>query len=103
MISKKFTNELKMQVVAECQRIGNIALVARKYEISDKTVYGWIAKSRKQGSLEPIPQDKGERNIELEKRLSTISNENDRLKRIVAEKELELAILRELRDKVNPR
>jgi hypothetical protein len=31
-----------------------------------------------------------------------MSGENDKLKKIVAEKELELAILRELRDEVNP-
>ncbi|MGI9952158.1 hypothetical protein V3F56_07315 [Moorellaceae bacterium AZ2] len=40
---------------------------------------------------------------ELEKRLKAVSTENDRLKRLLAEKELELAIFRELRDRVNPR
>jgi len=40
---------------------------------------------------------------EIENRLDKMSDENDKLKKIVAEKELELAILRELRDKVNPR
>jgi len=39
----------------------------------------------------------------MEKHLKEVSTENDRLKRLIAEKELELAILRELRDKVNPR
>jgi hypothetical protein len=39
----------------------------------------------------------------MEHRLKALGAENDRLKRIVAEKELELAILRELRDRVNPR
>ena len=103
MKSKPFTEELKKQVVDECQKIGNVALVARRHEISNKTVYAWIAKSRKQGFLKPLPQDKGQRTVELERRLTKISTENDRLKRIVAEKELELDILRELRDKINPR
>jgi hypothetical protein len=40
---------------------------------------------------------------EIENRLNKMSDENDKLKKIVAEKELELAILRELRDEVNPR
>jgi hypothetical protein len=39
---------------------------------------------------------------EIENRLKKMSGENDKLKKIVAEKELELAILRELRDEVNP-
>jgi hypothetical protein len=40
---------------------------------------------------------------EIENRLNKMSDENDKLKKIVAEKELELAILRELQDKANPR
>jgi len=39
---------------------------------------------------------------EIENRLDKMSDENDKFKKIVAEKELELAILRDLRDKVNP-
>lgn len=39
----------------------------------------------------------------MEKRLKEVSTENDRLKRLLADKELELAILRELRDIQNPR
>jgi hypothetical protein len=40
---------------------------------------------------------------EIENRLDKMSGENDKLKKIVSEKEIKLAILRELRDKVNPR
>jgi len=39
----------------------------------------------------------------MEKQLKEVSKRNDRLKRLIAEKEVELAILRELRDKVHPR
>ena len=39
---------------------------------------------------------------EIKNRLKKMSGENDQLKKIVAEKELELAILRELKDEVNP-
>ncbi|MBA2134079.1 IS3 family transposase, partial [Hydrogenispora sp. UU3] len=48
-------------------------------------------------------KNKEQRLKEAEKRLEALSQENDQLKRIVAEKELELAILRELRDLINPR
>ena len=60
-------------------------------------------RDRKRGSVTPLPKDKDNRVKELEHRLNTVSTENDRLKKIVAEKELELLILRELRDRVNPR
>lgn len=38
----------------------------------------------------------------LEQRLKEVSQQNDQLKRLLAEKELELAILREIRDLKNP-
>jgi predicted RNase H-like nuclease (RuvC/YqgF family) len=57
---------------------------------------------RKRGSTEPLPRDEQKRLKEVEKRLGKLSQENDQLKRLVAEKELELAILRDLRDSVNP-
>lgn len=49
---------------------------------------------RKNGSIKSLPKAKGQRLNELEKRLKMVSTENDRLKRLLAEKELELAILR---------
>lgn len=39
----------------------------------------------------------------MENQLKEVSTQNDKLKRLLADKELELAILRELRDKINPR
>jgi hypothetical protein len=38
----------------------------------------------------------------MEQRLKEVSLQNDQLKRLLAEKELELAILREVRDIRNP-
>jgi hypothetical protein len=57
---------------------------------------------RKRGSTVPLPRNQPKRLKEVEKRLGRISEENDRLKRIVAEKELEFAVLRDLRDTTNP-
>jgi hypothetical protein len=38
----------------------------------------------------------------MEKQLKKVSLQNDQLKRLLADKELELAILREIRDLQNP-
>ena len=100
---KQYDDKFEEQVIKECQEIDNISLVARRHDISKTTVYGWIKANRKRGSVTPLPKDKDNRVKELEHRLNTVSTENDRLKKIVAEKELELLILRELRDRVNPR
>jgi transposase len=50
-----------------------------------------------------LPTDEAKRIKELEARLAKISTENDRLKRIVAEKELQITIMEEVRDLKNPR
>ena len=102
MKKKHYDQEFKEQIIRECQEVGNAALVARRHGLSKNTVHSWLQASRRNGSIVPLPKNKEQRLIEVENRLETLGRENDRLKRIVAEKELELAILRELRDMVNP-
>jgi len=58
---------------------------------------------RRNGSVSALPKAKVMRLKELEERLKQVSIENERLKRLLAEKELELPILRELKERVNPR
>lgn len=102
MTKKEYTQELKEQVLKECQEVGNVAVVARRYNISPNTIHTWKRRLRQIGSTEPLPSDTSKRIKELEKRLSQISQENDRLKRIVAEKELKITIMEEVRDTLNP-
>ena len=97
---KHYDDKFKEQVIKECQE--DISLVARR-NISKTTIYGWIKAYKKRGSVTPLPKNKDNRVKELEHRLNVVSTENDRLKKLVAEKELELLILRELRDRVNPK
>ena len=102
MKKRTYTDEFKEQVVKECREIGNTALVARRHDISKHTVYSWIRKAKKNGSVKAMPKDKKKKFKETKKRLNKVSNENDKLKKLLAEKELELAILRDLRDETNP-
>ena len=103
MKRKKYSHEFKEQILKECHEVGNAALVARRHNISVNTIHSWRRKAREIGSTKPLPSDKIKRIKELEDRLSNISNENDRLKRIVAEKELQIAIMEEVNDSENPR
>lgn len=79
-----------------------MALVARRHEISSNTIHTWIRKYRQQGSVKSLPRGEAVRAKALEQRLKEVSQQNDQLKRLLAEKELELAILREIRDLKNP-
>jgi transposase-like protein len=100
---KCYSDEFKEKILEECSQVGNIAMVARRYNISQITIHNWIKAHRKNGSIKFLPKAIDKRIDELEKKLEEVSTENERLKREAAEKELELAILRDLRDRANPR
>ena len=103
MKRQNFSKEFKQQILEECREVGNVSLVARRHEISKHTIYAWIKTSNEKGAPEKLPRKQAEQNTELLSRLEKVSTENDILKKLVAEKELELAILKDLRDRVNPR
>jgi transposase-like protein len=103
MKKKQYSDELKELIIKECQETGNVALVARRHEMSPNTIHTWLSKYRKNGSVKTMPKAKDDCQKALEKQLKEVSTENDRLKRLLADKELELVILRELRDIQNPR
>lgn len=95
--------EFKQRILKECDEVGNVALVARRHNLSASTVHSWRRKAVKRGTVEPLPREASTRLRELENRLEKTATENATLKRIVADKELELAILREVRDLANPK
>jgi hypothetical protein len=66
------------------------------------SVHTWISKYRQRGSVKALPRKEAARTKAMEQRLKEVSLQNDQLKRLLAEKELELAILREIRDHKNP-
>ena len=103
MTRKDYTQEFKEQILRECQEVGNVAVVARRHNISPNTIHTWKRKAKKTVSTTPLPTDDLKRIRELEARLEKIGTENDRLKRIVAEKELQITIMEEMRDLKNPR
>ncbi len=79
-------------------RTCNTALVARRYEISKNTIYSW----QKNGSTKQFSRNQSNKTKQIEKRLEKISTGNFQLKKLLADKELELDILRDLRDKMDP-
>ena len=103
MTKRDYTQEFKEQILRECQEVGNVPVVARRHNISPNTIHTWRRKVKKTGSTTPLPTDDVKRIRELEARLEKIGTENDRLKRIVAEKELQITIMEEVRDLKNPR
>jgi transposase-like protein len=100
--NKRYSDEFKEMIIKECQETGNVALVARRHEISANTIHTWLSKKRNNGRVKALTGKNNDYLKAIEKQLKEVSTQNDRLKRLLADKELELAILRELRDKQNP-
>jgi transposase-like protein len=50
--TNKYSCELKEKIISECQEVGNVSVVARRYEIPSNTIHIWIKRYRERGSAE---------------------------------------------------
>lgn len=92
----KHSKDFKLQVIKEAQETGKITLVARRYELNPNMVSRWIReyKDGKFGDVDVAVQT----DIDSKE----LSKENEKLKILLGEKDLEIAILRDLIKKKNP-
>jgi len=81
----RFTEEQMVGILREADRVP-VAEVARKYRISEQTIYIW---RKRFGILQPADV----------KRLRALEQENARLKKLVAERDLELEVMKEINRK----
>jgi transposase-like protein len=92
---KRYSAEFKNKIIKEVKETGNASLVARKHDLVAGTVTRWVRDSKKNNSA--TNSDK----YNINKDDSDLVKENDRLKKLLGEKDLELAILRDLLKKTN--
>ncbi len=104
MRGKSYTKELKESIINEVKEVGNISLVSRKHGISTSTISTWIRNSKQRDEIKVKPGRKAlvEGKNNYEKEVVEITQENDTLKKILGEKDLEIAILKDLIKKANP-
>ena len=93
MQRRRFTDEFKQQVVREAKETCNSALVARNHDLSPSQVAKWVRES-------DYPMPKG---IPISKETKELAKENIMLKKLLAEKELQNAILQDLLKKTTKR
>lgn len=104
-MAKQYSREFKEKLVQESLETGNVYLVARNYNVAPATLHQWVSKQKKYGSVSLKDVDmatkvsvKPERFMEN----STVTKENETLKKLLGEKELEIEILKDLLKKTNP-
>ncbi|APM39901.1 transposase [Clostridium kluyveri] len=102
MKGKSYTKELKEEVLREAKEVGNVSLVSRRHGISKSTIFTWIKNSKDEIKVKPGRKALVEGEKELENELTEVTKENDHLKKLLGEKDLEVAILRDLIKKSNP-
>ena len=82
-----YDDNFKEQIIKECEDVGNVTVVARKYEIPTTTIHTWIARRQKN-----TPQKRA-----VEKKISKIKS----LESENAAQKKEISILKELLKKTH--
>ena len=85
MKKNRFTEEQMAKILREADR-DSVSEVAKRHGVSEVTIYAW---RKRFGKLEPADV----------KRLRLLEQENNRLKKLLAERDLDIEILKEVNAK----
>jgi transposase-like protein len=83
-MSKRISDEIKMQIIAEVKEVGSVPTVAKKHGLLPKRIYNWM-----RATTSSVNTDQNKQIRELNKKLK--------------EAELENLVLKELLKKTYPR
>jgi len=100
---KQYSPEMKMQIVKEALETGNASIVARRYDIASSLVARWVRCYKQYGTFHSQKEKSSAKSADPSHDYNKkITKENEQLKKLLGEKDLEIAILRDLLKKTNP-
>lgn len=103
MERRSYSIEFKQQLIQEALEAGNASQVARRHGIDGKMLSRWIRQSKQTDWKRTAPlAKKVAAYTPSPKEFQTLEHENDKLKKLLGEKDLEIAILRDLIKKSDP-
>jgi len=92
---------MKMQIVKETMETGNASIVARRHDVSPSLVARWVRCYKKSGTFYPQKEAPGTNGTGTLHDYKRMAQENEQLKKLLGEKDLEIAILRDLLKKTS--
>lgn len=103
MERRRYPKELKEQILREAEEVGNAVPVAKKHGIDVKVIYRWKKESKhKAWGNAPSDAKKVTEYLPSPKEFHQLEAENEKLKSLLGEKDLEIAIMRDLLKKRLP-
>ena len=95
MAGRRFTREQKIKIGREAIESGNASLVGRRYQIHGTVVARW-ARALQQGGEASFHEPRAMNTLRPDAEARMLAVENERLKKLLGEKDLEIAILKDL-------
>ena len=92
--------EVRYKVAREALAGIKVGVLARKYEVSPKTIRNWVKEYQETYGEDAVPTI--DERLDDAKRLAELEEKYNRALKALGEKELENEVLRELVKKVNP-